>query len=251
MISPEYDWLAELEIWSTSLYNLDFTNKTVLITGGTRGIGKAIYDDFIKCNAKVINISTKDVDLGDIDALQKYLDVILTENNHIDICVNNAGINKVDFLHDININEYDRIMNINLKAPFLICKEVSKLMKINNYGRIVNISSIAADRVRAGRTIYSTTKHALIGMTKNIAIDLAPYNILTNCVSPGFTETEMTTSILSMTEMRNLTSQIPLNRLGQPSEISKAVLFLASDLNTYITGQNLLVDGGYVNAVNA
>ena len=161
--------------------------------------------------------------------------------------VNNAGINRIETFENISYEDYTDIMNVNLHAPFLISQEISKIMKKNKYGRIVNISSIWGTKTKERRAAYTTSKSAINGLTKTMSVELARYNVLVNTVSPGFTMTEMTEKILTKGEKVALISQVPVRRFATVSDISKAVMFLASDLNTYITGQDLKVDGGFSN----
>ena len=130
-------------------------------------------------------------------------------------------------------------------GPFVLTREISKIMKKNKYGRIVNIASIFGVISREKRAAYSSTKSGLIGLTKATAHDLAKDNILVNSISPGFIDTELTKNILGEKSMKEISSSIPLKRLGDPDEIAKLVLFLTSDQNTYITGENIIIDGGY------
>tara|TARA_R110000744_G_C19192255_1_gene544022 strand:- start:165 stop:860 length:696 start_codon:yes stop_codon:yes gene_type:complete len=229
--------------------DFNFSNKTALITGGTRGIGKQISNDLESLGAEVISIGSNDFDLTDPTGLNQ-LTKFIKSYSQIDILVNNAGINFNQYIDAIEEEKFDNLMHINLKAPFLITKEVSKLMKKNKYGRIVNIASIAGNRVRGGRTAYSTSKAGLIAFTKTIAAELAPHNILCNTVSPGFTLTEMTTTMLSKEEIEKHVAQIPIGRLGDVKDISSAVLYLASDMNNFITGHDLIVDGGFINTIS-
>ena len=138
-------------------------------------------------------------------------------------------------------------MAVNVSAPFLISEAVSKLMVKHRYGRIVNISSIFGVITKAKRLNYSITKNALLGMTKTYGIELAKHNILTNAVSPGFTKTDLTKNILGEQGMKELESNIPIGKLADTTDISKVVLFLASEVNSYITSQNIIVDGGFCN----
>jgi len=248
-------------------FEIDFSGKVVLITGATRGIGAALARDFCAAGADLIltgtdsqqinelnrnnadagvtNIRYVQADFANAASLQSFLDEI-AHCGRIDVCINNAGTNRIDFIDSTKIEDFELLTKVNLRAPFLISRQVSHLMKRANYGRIVNIASIWSVITKAKRSIYSTTKFGLVGMTKAVAADLAKYNVLVNAVSPGFTMTELTKSTLSENEIQELSSQIPMQRFAQPEEISKAVLFLASDMNTYITGQNIVVDGGFV-----
>jgi NAD(P)-dependent dehydrogenase (short-subunit alcohol dehydrogenase family) len=248
---------------------IDFSNQVVLVTGATRGIGKQIADDFAALGANLILTGTKEEQIRvlnksmgkDNERKLKYICVDFTNSestegfieelksySKIDVCVNNAGINRINYIDETHTRDWEDIMTVNLKVPFLIIREVSKIMKKNKYGRIVNISSIFGVISREKRSIYSSSKFGLRGLTVAASNELAKYNVLVNAVSPGFVLTELTKSILSKKEMKELTEQIPARRLADPAEISRIVLFFASKLNTYVTGQNVIVDGGYVNA---
>ena len=227
----------------------DFSGKTALVTGGSRGIGKQICNDLELLGANVISLSSKDFDLSSEDGLSQITNWIDTHCNKIDILVNNAGINFNEYIDVLDESKLDNLYRVNTKAPFLITKAVSKKMKIKESGKIINIASIAANRVRDGRTAYSTSKAGLIAFTKVIALELAKYNILCNTVSPGFTLTDMTEKMLSQEELQKHIDQVPLNRLGSVNDISNAVLFLASEYNNFITGQDLIVDGGFINSI--
>lgn len=247
---------------------IDFQDKIVLITGATRGMGKQFADDLTELSAGLIltgtdkneiaelnRVARKDkrisrkyyaVDFTDEKSTKSFLDII-GRHERIDVCINNAGINRINFIDETLLDDWQDIRAVNLDAPFMITRAVSKIMKKNRYGRIVNIASIFGVISKAKRSAYTTTKYGLRGLTVTSSIELAPYNVLVNCVSPGFVLTDLTKSILSEEEMKNLASQIPLGRFAKPEEISSLVLFLASSFNTYLTGQNIIVDGGFVN----
>lgn len=246
----------------------DFHGQVALITGATRGIGRQIAEDFLSLGAKVIITGTTDksadeliaslpedqrrnVDYYSVD----FLDVHSMENffkafniyQEIHILVNNAGINRINFIDETRIEDWNDIIDVNLKAPFEIMRKISKIMKKNRYGRIVNISSIFGVISKEKRSIYSASKFGLRGLTVAISNELAQYNIMVNTVSPGFVLTDLTRSILSQKEMAELAEQVPAKRLADPKEVSRVILFMASRLNTYITGQNIIVDGGFIN----
>ena len=242
---------------------LDLTGKTALITGATRGIGKAIAGEFIEADAKVILTGTSQneidqlnsenenkaikwlmADFSTSDNIKSFIDE-LENMGLIDICVNNAGINIIKPLNEVSNNEYERLMSINLSAPFSIVQCLIPNMKKQKYGRIVNIASIWSEISKSGRSLYTTSKTGLVGFTRSMAVEYASSNILVNAVSPGFTLTELTQQSLSDDEMKSLSSQIPMGRFAEPREVAKTVLFLCSDLNTYITGQNITIDGGF------
>lgn len=246
---------------------IDFQGQTVLVTGATRGMGKQFADDFAKLGANLILTGTdKDkietlnreakhdqqasrkyyaVDFANAESTKAFIEAIETYQK-IDVCINNAGINRINFIDETLLEDWKDILNVNLEAPFMIIRTVSRLMKNNRYGRIINIASIFGVISKAKRSIYTTTKFALRGLTVTSAIELAPYNVLVNSVSPGFVLTELTKSMLSEEEMKQLASQVPIGRFAEPEEISRVVLFLASSLNSYLTGQNIVVDGGFV-----
>ena len=144
------------------------------------------------------------------------------------------------------MEDWDDMINVNLRAPYMLIRQISKLMKKNRYGRIINISSIFGVVSREKRSVYTTTKYGLRGMTVTAALELAKYNVLVNAVSPGFIRTDMTAKNLSKKEQEQIIKQIPMHRFGTPEDISRTVLFLASPYNSYMTGQNIVVDGGYV-----
>jgi 3-oxoacyl-[acyl-carrier protein] reductase len=240
--------------------------ETIIVTGGTKGIGAAIVKLLKVQDVRIIatgtqknqitklnqgkkdnNIEYIHLDFREVDSVNKMIERINNEDR-IKALISNAGVNKIDYIYDIREEDWDYLMTVNLKGIFLLTKTVSKKMKKQKSGQILNISSIFGVVSKAKRASYSTTKFGLIGFTKGLALDLAPYNILVNALSPGFVLTELTKSILTEDEMSRLSKDVPLQRFAQPEEIAKCVAFLISDDNTYITGQNIIIDGGFVSA---
>lgn len=247
--------------------NNNFSGQTALVTGGTRGIGFHVAKDLYDQGADLIITGTKKVSFESVRSHFQgnsgivnffpvdFSDRVATDNfitslatfERIDILINNSGINKVDFIYETTMDDWQKITDVNLKAPFMLMRHVSRKMKDQKYGRIVNIGSIFGVISKSKRSIYSATKHGLHGLTIAAALDLAPYGVLVNTLSPGFVLTELTKSILSDVEIAELSRQVPLQRFAAPEEISKVILFMAGKDNTFITGQNIIVDGGFVN----
>jgi 3-oxoacyl-[acyl-carrier protein] reductase len=245
---------------------MDFTDKTIIITGGTRGIGAAIVSAFCNARANIIVTGTKKTGIESIEVsdnqnniqyhqLDYSSDESVKEFIHsvkklddIDVLINNAGVNKIESVTEISEDDWDWINAINLRGPFLLTQAVSKTMEKKNSGKIINIASIFGVVSKEKRAAYSSSKWGLIGFTKAAALDLAPFNVQVNAVSPGFVDTDLTRRIIGQENMKQLADSIPQGRLAKPDEIANVVLFLCSDLNTYITGQNIIVDGGFTSA---
>ena len=228
------------------MMEISFEDKIALVTGSSRGIGKQIADDIESLGGEVIRTSRDNLDFTNDDSIANFLSWLTNNYDRIDILVNNAGINIVDDISYYCWKDFKQLVDVNLKGTFAISRSVSHMMKKHKYGRIVNISSIYGVVSAPMRSVYSMTKAGIIGFTRGMALDLAKYNILVNAVSPGFTATDLTVSILGEDGMLEKRKEIPLGRLASPKDISNIVLFLCSDLNQYITGQNIIVDGGYV-----
>jgi len=204
----------------------------VLVTGGSRGIGKEICDVFMKNGHEVIAPTREELDLSK---------PITTTYDKIDILVNNAGVNRIKPILESDDLE---TMQINYFSPLSLFKNCLPHMQKQYYGRVVNVGSIWVDFAKPGRSSYSASKNALQSLSKAITAEYTNYNILANTVSPGFILTDMTMQNNSEDDLRNIRSKIPLGRLGNPNEIACLVYFLSVE-NSYISGQNIVIDGGY------
>lgn len=238
--------------------------KVAVITGGNRGIGLAIAEKFAKNGYDIVITYVADVNKEDLekhfyDLGAKLLLVesdvsnfkscdeatkkIMDEFGRIDVLVNNAGITKDNLLLRMPEEDFDKVISVNLKGTFNMCKHVSSVMMKQRYGKIVNISSVVGVCGNAGQVNYSASKAGVIGITKSMAKELASRNIYVNAVAPGFINTNMT-EVLSDKVKENINTQIPLKRMGEAEEIAKVVYFLGSDESSYVTGQVINVDGG-------
>jgi len=226
-----------------------------VVTGATRGIGYAIAERLLQDGVDVI-VTGKSIDSGypdgavyypvdflDDSSIKAFIDYL--KQKSVDILINNAGINKVSEFQDIEIEDFDSIQKVNLKTPFLLCQAVIPYMKKNNWGRIVNISSIWGSISKEYRASYSSSKFGLDGMTIALAAEVASMGILANSVGPGFIDTDLTRKILGKKGIIEVQSNIPIKRLGEPHEIAALVSWLVSNENTYISGQNIMIDGGF------
>lgn len=214
--------------------------RRVLLTGGSRGIGEAIKS-LLSNDFEVCAPSRGELDLLDDVSINRYLN----NSHNFDVLVNNAGINIIKPVEEITPNDIRQINMLNLEAPLKLSQALIPFMKQNRYGKIVNISSIWGVRSKEYRTLYSGTKAGLIGQTKALARELGGHNILVNAVCPGFTDTDLTKASLTYEQRKYLESDIPLKRFAEPKEIANLVAFLIGESNTYITGQGILIDGGF------
>ena len=232
-----------------------FKGKKILVTGYSSGIGNCLIRKYLSLGAKVYSTSTK------LEFKKKNLIVLKCnflnqhsqdiffkkiENITFDVVVNNAGINIIDEIYNIKDQDIEKIIRINLTIPAQIIKLTSRRMIKRRKGKIINISSIFGSISKSKRASYSSSKSGLIGLTKASALDLAKYNILVNSVSPGFIDTKLTRKILGKNLMKKMKNQIPLKKIAKPDEIIPYIIFLSSDNNNYITGQNCVIDGGFV-----
>lgn len=240
-------------------------NKSAIITGATRGIGRGIAIEFAKQGANVAFTYSSSVEAAialevelkafgvaakgyqsnaaDFDAAQELAKMVLEEFGTIDILVNNAGITKDNLLMRITEQDFDQVIEVNLKSVFNLTKAVIRPMMKQRAGSIINMSSIVGLKGNAGQTNYAASKSGIIGFSKSVALELGSRNIRSNVVAPGFIETEMTDKLDEAT-VQSWRDGIPLKRGGTPEDIANACVFLASDMSAYITGQTLSVDGG-------
>ena len=244
---------------------MNFSGKTAIVTGGGRGIGRAVCLELAKgganvvlcyagnesaandtvaaceaLGAKALAVRCNVADAGEVKAL---VDDAVKTFGRVDILVNNAGITRDGLLMMMKEEDFDAVLNTNLKGTFLCMKAVARTMMRQRYGRIVNLSSVVGLRGNAGQVNYAASKAGVVGMTKSLAKELASRNVTVNAVAPGFIETDMTAAMPEAAKTATLAS-IPMQRLGAAEDVARAVAFLASDEAAYITGQVLAIDGG-------
>jgi 3-oxoacyl-[acyl-carrier protein] reductase len=229
----------------------NFIGRTVLVFGGSKGIGKEVCRQFVKTGAIVYNASrtpanleyVRDLkcDLSSVDNI-KY---IFSKFTDIDFVINVAGTNLCEPIENIDVAEWERVMNVNLKSFFVICKEAVNLMKKQNYGRIVNVSSIAGrNKSIVSGVHYTSSKYGIIGLTKQLANEVSKHNILVNCVCPSQTMTEMLEESMSDKAIAELEAKIPVRRIATTIEQALPILFLCSSAASYISGAAIDVNGG-------
>ncbi len=217
-------------------------NKTVLVTGASRGIGKACAVKFAEMGYNVLAPSRNEMDLNSQQSIVQYISGI---KEPIHTLVNNAGINPLATVGNLDIDVARELMNINFWAPVVLTDLLAPRMKDMGYGRIVNLSSIWSGVTKAGRSMYASSKSAINAFTRTAAVEYAPYNVLVNAVAPGYINTELTKINNTPEQIEVIKSNLPVNRLAEPSEIAELVYFLASDKNTFVTGQTIFADGGF------
>ncbi|KAF0151090.1 MAG: short-chain dehydrogenase/reductase SDR [Ignavibacteria bacterium] len=213
-----------------------------LITGGSRGIGEAIVSKFLENSIEAIVPTRKELDLGNNNSIEEFLTKF---NTPIDILINNAGINEISLLENLSDSKIEDVLNINLVSPIKLIRNLLPLLKKSKNARIVNISSIWSVVSKEGRSIYSISKSGLNALTRSLALELGHIPVLVNTVAPGYVNTELTQKNNTIAELEKIRSLIPLKRLAGPEEVAEVVYFLSSTQNTYLTGQVIIVDGGY------
>jgi 3-oxoacyl-[acyl-carrier protein] reductase len=217
--------------------------KVSLVTGAARGIGHAIAKALRARGDTVITPSRSELDLGCLDSVQRW---IKGSPGQIDILINNAGENPIGPLDGVTPEAWNRSLTVNLTAPMLLMQHCARSMRSAGWGRIVNISSCYSLTTRAGRAPYGAAKAGLNSLTRSAALEFATEGVLVNAVCPGFVETDLTRQNNTPQQIEALAAQVPLGRLGQPDEIARLVAFLTSSENTYLTGQTIVIDGGFL-----
>lgn len=235
---------------------LRFSGKRAFVTGASRGIGRAIARALTAEGAWVIGTRTGAAGVGDetcqewvqadfSDMAQIHMCAARVRESRPDVLINNAGINKVAPFVDVDANDFLKIHQVNVFAPFLLCQAAIPAMKAKGWGRIVNVSSIWGKIGKEQRAAYSASKFAVDGMTIALAAEHSSDGIIANSIAPGFVDTELTRRILGEAGTSALIAKIPVGRLGRAEEIARLVLWLTSDENTYLAGQNIAIDGAF------
>lgn len=239
---------------------INFKNKNILITGASGGIGNELVKKFVSLGANVLgsgtkteklelikkqypNIKVKKFDIGNHSGIEEFIDSVSLELGGLDVLINNAGINLDNLSIRMKVEEWKKVIDINLTSTFLLSKYAIKKMLKNRFGRIVNITSVVGHVGNLGQPNYSASKAGIIGMSKSLAIEYAKKNITVNCVSPGFIVSDMTMGIADKVKLY-LTSRIPMGKFGTGEDVSNCVAFLSSEQASYVTGETIHVNGG-------
>ena len=240
---------------------ISIENKKVIVTGATGGIGSSVVEKFIEAKATVLatgrnaskleelknkfkNLKTLKFDTSKHEDIEKFIDDSSNElGGNVDILINNAGINQDNLSIRMDIEEWKKVIDINLTSTFLLSKFAIKKMLKNKYGKIVNITSVIGHTGNVGQSNYAASKAAIISMSKSLALEYAKKNITVNCISPGYITTNMTDQINEKWK-EIIKSKIPMDKFGLPKDVANTVIFLSSESANYITGQTIHVNGG-------
>ena len=215
--------------------------RTALVTGGSRGIGRAVVARFEQLGARVLAPTRAQLDLADAAAVEAYAAAL---DEPVDILVNNAGINPLAGIDELSDEALDETLAVNLTAPLRLCRALAPAMAARGYGRVVNVSSVWSVVAKPRRLSYTVSKTGLNGLTRALAVELAPRGVLVNAVAPGVVATELTSRNNTPEQLAALVEQIPLGRLAGADELAELIAFLCCERNSYITGQVLICDGG-------
>jgi NAD(P)-dependent dehydrogenase (short-subunit alcohol dehydrogenase family) len=216
--------------------------RTALVTGASRGIGAAVAARFAALGAAVLAPPREDLDLNDDGSIAAYLERLEAP---VDILVNNAGVNWPQPLAELEDKRLDETLRVNLAAPMRLARGLTPGMMARGYGRIANVSSMWALVSHEGRGAYAASKAGLVGLTRTMALELAPAGVLVNAVAPGYVATDLTRQNNSPAQLAEIEALIPVGRLAEPAEIAELIAFLCSARNSYVTGQVVVCDGGY------
>ena len=239
---------------------INFKNKKILITGATGGIGKNLIKKFFSLGGNIVatgtktekldeikkkypNIKVKRFDISEHSRIEEFIDNVSLELGGLDILINNAGTNVDNLSLRMKVEEWKKVVVVNLTSTFLLSKYAIKKMLKNKFGRVVNITSVVGHTGNLGQSNYAASKAGIIGMSKSLAIEYAKKNITVNCVSPGFIVSDMTTNIAEKVKLY-LTSRIPMGKLGTGEDVSNCAAFLSSEQASYVTGETIHVNGG-------
>lgn len=216
--------------------------RRALVTGASRGIGLAIAEVLSKHGVELICPTRQELDLSSRASIRQYISGL---NVGVDILINNAGINELASIDELEENVLLHTLEVNLVSNITLAKLLLPYMKAQKYGRILNISSIWSEYSKPRRLMYSTSKAAINGFTRSLAVEVAGYNVLVNAIAPGFVNTELTRNNNSPEEVQKISAQLPIQRLIEPSEIGQLAYFLTSEQNSCVTGQVIFADGGF------
>jgi len=216
--------------------------RKVLITGGARGIGAAISHELAQRGFEIMAPSRSELDLSKPASVEKFLHA---SSLRVDVLVNNAGINVLKNLAELDGATWNEMLQVNLSAPLRLVQAVTPFMRQQKWGRILNISSIFSLVTKENRAAYSMTKAGLNALTRSAAVELGPDGILVNALCPGYVDTELTRKNNSPAELEKIEASIPLRRMAKPEELARTAAFLCSEENSYLTGQMVVVDGGF------
>jgi 3-oxoacyl-[acyl-carrier protein] reductase len=220
------------------------TTRRVLVTGASRGLGAAIASTYRHAGWEVLAPTRDELDLGEPSSVSAFVARVAGEA--IDALVNNAAENQIAAIEELDAAAWTRMLTVNLTSPFLLTQALAPTMAARGWGRIVNISSCYAFVSRPGRVGYAASKSGLQGLTRTAALEFAPQGVLVNAVCPGFVETDMTHRNNTAEQIASLCERIPIGRLAKPDEVAELAFYLGSERNSYVTGQAMVIDGGFL-----